>query len=330
MIIVTGGAGFIGSALLHALDGDGRGDLVLCDTFGSDDKWRNTAKRNIAEIVRPADLIGFVEAHARDIEIIFHMGAISATTERDVDRIVDNNVRLTLDLIEVCTRHQLRLVYASSAATYGDGSAGFADLEDPEGLAALRPLNPYGWSKHVVDRRVAVLKASGRPLPPQLVGLKFFNVYGPNEYHKGDMSSVVFKLHTAISAGEPARLFKSYHPAYADGAQERDFLWVGDAVAVMQWFLGAGTAVSGLFNVGAGVARTWLDLANAVYDAMGIAADIQFVDMPESLRDRYQYHTRADMTKLARAGFPVQNMLSLEDGVRSYCRTLSNRDDPYL
>lgn len=327
MIVVTGAAGFIGSNLLAALEARGAGDLIACDRLGREDKWRNIAKRELADIIDPKDLLPFLEAHAGDVETVFHLGAVSATTERDADLIVASNVRLTLDLWEWCARTGARLIHASSAATYGDGSAGFDDDGSPAALARLRPLNPYGWSKHLVDRRVARLVERGADTPWQWAGLKFFNVYGPNEYHKEDMRSVVCKLYPQIVAGEPARLFKSYHPDYADGGQLRDFIFVDDCVEVMLWLL-ENPHVNGLFNVGTGAARSWLDLARAVFAAAGLPPRIEFIKMPETLRPRYQYFTQANMAKLRAAGYD-RPFTSLEDGVDRYVREFLAAPDPY-
>jgi len=327
MIVVTGGAGFIGSNLVAGLEQAGAGDIVVVDRLGRDDKWRNIAKRGLADIIRPEALALFLAANAGAIDTIFHMGAISATTERDVDLIVEENVRATLDLWAFCRDRGVRLIYASSAATYGDGSAGFEDDADRQSLARLRPLNPYGWSKHVVDRRLTMLAAEGRPTPPQWAGLKFFNVYGPNEYHKGDMRSVIAKITPDLARGAPARLFRSYHPGYADGGQMRDFVHVDDCVAVMLW-LWRNPSVSGLFNVGSGEARSWNDLAAAIFAALGRTPVIDYIEMPETLRDRYQYFTQASMTKLRQAGYD-RPFRSLEDGIAGYVQNHLLADDPY-
>jgi ADP-L-glycero-D-manno-heptose 6-epimerase len=327
MIVITGGAGFIGSNLVAALEERGLHELVVCDRLRDGDKWRNLAKRELADVVRPDRLFEFLERHAGEIDAIFHMGAISATTERDADLIIENNLRLSLDLWEWCAGHGTRFLYASSAATYGDGSAGFVDDESVEGLANLRPLNAYGWSKHLFDRRVARLVAEDRPTPRQWAGLKFFNVYGPNEGHKGHMRSVVAKLHPRVRAGEPAVLFRSHHPEYEDGGQMRDFVWVGDCVDVLLWLLDH-PRVNGLFNLGSGEARSFADLARAVHTAMDRPLRIEFVDTPEDIRAKYQYFTQADLTKLRGAGY-ASPMTRLEDGVRRYVRDFLERDDPY-
>jgi ADP-L-glycero-D-manno-heptose 6-epimerase len=263
-----------------------------------------------------------------DVQAVFHMGAISATTEANVDAIVKNNVRLSLDLFRWCGLNKVRFLYASSAATYGDGSNGFCDDDAIDALASLSPLNAYGWSKHVVDRRIARVLRSGGSLPPQCVGLKFFNVYGPNEYHKGNMRSVVHQLHGKISAGEDAILFRSHNSEYSDGGQLRDFVYVKDIVDMMIWFLD-NPEVQGLYNAGTGQARSFLDLANAVYSAMGKQPKIKFVDTPVEIRDKYQYFTEANMSKLQEAGFS-KPATSLEDGVRDYVLNYLEQDDCYL
>ncbi|MEI6558753.1 MAG: ADP-glyceromanno-heptose 6-epimerase [Rhodospirillaceae bacterium] len=327
MIVVTGGAGFIGSNLVAGLERRGETAIAVCDRFGSDDKWRNLSKRELCALVPPERLFEFLDTNAGQIEIVYHLGAISATTERDVDLIIENNFNLSVALWHWCAKRFVRLVYASSAATYGDGARGFDDDDSLEALAELRPLNPYGWSKHAFDRFVARAVASGARTPPQWAGLKFFNVYGPNEYHKGDMASVISKLHPRIVAGEPARLFRSHRPEVGDGGQSRDFIWVGDCVSVMLW-LGDAPGVSGLFNVGTGVARSFKDLALATFAAAGLPPALEYFDMPEGLRDRYQYFTQARMERLRAAGyFPL--FTTLEEGVKTYVQDYLGAADPY-
>jgi ADP-L-glycero-D-manno-heptose 6-epimerase len=327
MIVVTGGAGFIGSNLVAGLAARGLTDIAVIDRFRNGDKWRNLAKHEVAALVPPEETLAFLDRHAAEIDTVFHMGAISATTETDVDKIVANNVVLTLDLWRWCAWRGARLIYASSAATYGDGARGFDDDGSCAALAALRPLNPYGWSKHLIDRRVARLTASDDIAPPQWAGLKFFNVYGPNEAHKGDMMSVVAKLHPKLKAGEPARLFKSHRDGYTDGGQLRDFIHVGDVVDVMLW-LYDNPRVSGLYNVGTGQARSFADLARAVFAAMGRDPDIQYFDMPEHLRDKYQYFTQAKTDRLRAAGYD-KPFTTLEEGVRRYVQDHLSQDDPF-
>src|SRR5271155_590645 len=315
LIVVTGGAGFIGSHIVSHLAELGV-RVVVADLFGSGDKWRNVASAQLYDLVRPDMLFEWLGRQSGKVATIVHMAAISSTTEPDIDRFVANNIRLTLDLWEWCAANATRFIYASSAATYGDGSAGFSDDQSPAALAALRPLNAYGWSKHLVDRRVVEDVVRGRPSPPQWAGLKFFNVYGTNEAHKGDMESVVGKVCPIIEAGGTVTLFKSHNPAYRDGGQLRDFIYVKDCVATIGSLL-QNPKVSGLFNVGTGAARSFLDLVNAVAAAVGRPPKVQFVDTPAELRDKYQYFTQADISKLRAAGFD-EPFHSLEDGIRDF------------
>ena len=327
MFLVTGGAGFIGSNIVAALEERGLGKVAICDRLGSGGKWRNIAKRELADIVHPDRLFEFLGDNGAGIEAVIHMGAVSATTASDADRIVDANFRLSVALWNWCAGHRVRFVYASSAATYGDGAEGFDDDNAPDALARLRPLNPYGWSKHLFDRRVVRMVADGEPRPPQWAGLKFFNVYGPNEDHKADQKSVVAQIYPRAEAGMPARLFKSHHPDYADGGQLRDFIWVGDCVDVVLWLLEHDTQ-EGLFNCGTGGARSFADLAAAVYRALGEELRIEYIPTPEAIRDRYQYFTEADMSRLRAAGYD-QTFTTLEDGVGAYVKGFLNTDDRY-
>jgi ADP-L-glycero-D-manno-heptose 6-epimerase len=326
MYLVTGGAGMIGSNIVAELAAAGD-DVVVCDWLGQDERWRNLVKHEVADVIVPEALPEWLAGHGDRLKGIVHMGAISATTETDVDSIVRNNIRLTLDLWDWCAAAQVPLIYASSAATYGDGSAGFDDVFGREALARLLPLNAYGWSKQFVDRRIAAIIDAGGPMPPQWVGLKFFNVYGPNEYHKGSMKSVVAHNAARVAAGEPLRLFRSYHPDYGDGGQLRDFVYVKDCARVVRWLL-ANPQVSGLFNLGTGQARSWLDLGRSLFAALDLPEAIEFVDMPEQLRGKYQYFTQAEMGRLRSAGCDIPFM-SLEDGVADYVRGYLTREDPY-
>ncbi len=323
--LVTGGAGFIGSNLVAALTERGA-EVVVCDRLGCEDKWRNLAKHPLAGFVPQHRLFEYLPQVPR-FQMVFHMGAISATTETDGDLVIDSNFNLSLDLWNWCTVQGTRYIYASSAATYGDGSQGFDDFNTTAELSTLRPLNLYGWSKHLFDRRVAQLVEQRLDCPPQHVGLKFFNVYGPNEYHKGSMKSVVAHLYPKLLAGEAARLFKSYRDDYVDGGQLRDFVYVRDCVDVMLWLLDH-ERVSGLFNVGSGTARTFVELAEATFAAIEQPARIEFIDMPETLRDKYQYYTQADLARLRAAGY-TRAMTSLEDGVRDYVRNYLSAADVY-
>jgi ADP-L-glycero-D-manno-heptose 6-epimerase len=323
---VTGGAGFIGSNIVAALS-ERDAEVVVCDWLGDDERWKNLAKHDVAEIIEPETLPAWLQRKGDRLTAVVHMGAISATTETNVDLIATRNIRATLDLLEWCSAAQKPLIYASSAATYGDGAHGFDDTFTREALAKLQPLNAYGWSKHLVDRRIARMAANGVKLPPQWVGLKFFNVYGPNEYHKGSMRSVVARNFPLVRAGEALRLFRSYLPQYADGGQLRDFVYVRDCVDVILWFLD-NPKRSGLYNLGTGQARTWMDLANALYKALDRPAKVEIIDMPAELRSKYQYYTQASMDRLRSAGYE-RPFTSLEDGVGDYVRRYLANEDPY-
>jgi ADP-L-glycero-D-manno-heptose 6-epimerase len=279
--------------------------------------------------VRPEDLPAFLSANKGRIETVFHMGANSSTTETDVDEIVRSNVRATLDLWEWCASTGVAFIYASSAATYGDGRFGFVDDPAPAALAKLAPLNPYGWSKHFVDRRIAAIFANPKTKRPrQHVGLKFFNVYGPNEYHKGAQRSVVHQIYPYAAKGAAFELFRSHKPGVPDGGQKRDFIWVGDTVDAMLW-LQANPQISGLFNLGTGKARTFLDLAACVYREAGTEPNIAWRDTPEAMRDKYQYLTEASTARLRQAGY-TKPFTELEEGVRRYVRDHLSAADPYL
>jgi ADP-L-glycero-D-manno-heptose 6-epimerase len=326
MYLITGGAGFIGSNLAAALSDRGVA-VAICDWLGRDERWRNLAKHELVDLVLPEALQPWLAEEGARLQAVIHLGANSSTAEADVDLIMRQNVRASLDLLRWCTQHQKGFLYASSGATYGDGSAGFDDDGSPEALARLRPLNAYGWSKHFVDRRIARLAADKAPLPPQWVGLKFFNVYGPNEYHKGSMKSIVAQNHARVAQGESVRLFRSDRPEYTDGGQLRDFIYVRDCVEVMLWLL-EHRHVSGLFNVGTGQARSWMDLATALFQGCGRERSVEFIDMPSGLREKYQYFTEARMERLRRAGYS-RPFTSLEDGVRDYVQKYLSTSDPY-
>ena len=326
MILVTGGTGFIGSNLVGALsERDER--VSICDALGIGDKWRNIAKHDIDEIVDPYGLDDFLAARGHDVSFVYHMGAISATTETDADLIVDSNLRLSQRIWRWCAEHGVPLVYASSAATYGDGQQGFLDADDRASLATLRPLNAYGWSKLAFDRWVAREVEDGHPAPPQWAGLKFFNVYGPNEYHKDDMRSVVTKAYPDAANGRKVTLFRSHHPDYEDGGQMRDFVYVKDCVDVMLWLRETAPA-SGIYNLGTGRAQTWLELMGALYSALGQELQVNWVDTPPEIRGKYQYFTQADMTKLRDAGY-TKHFAPVEEGVADYVARYLSNEDPY-
>jgi ADP-L-glycero-D-manno-heptose 6-epimerase len=316
MLLVTGGAGFIGSNVVAALNDAGRTDVTVCDVLGHDGKWRNLAKRQLVDIVPPAELPDWLKG--RRLDAIIHLGAISETTATDGDLVIETNFRLSMRLLDWCTDHATPFIYASSAATYGDGAAGFRDGQAIDALKKLRPLNLYGWSKHLFDMAVAERAARGDKLPPQWAGLKFFNVFGPNEYHKGPMMSVLARRFDDIRAGRPVQLFKSHRDGVADGDQRRDFIYVDDAVRVMMWLL-ATPSVGGLFNVGTGTARSFRDLMLSAYAALGLSPNIQYVDMPETIRGSYQYFTQSEVDRLQRAGYNG-GFTALEDAVDSYVK----------
>ncbi|MCA3506549.1 MAG: ADP-glyceromanno-heptose 6-epimerase [Rhodobacter sp.] len=324
MYLVTGGAGFIGSNLVAALVARGE-EVVISDRLRDGEKWKNIAKHPVSDIVAPEDLAEWL-GRKPTLKAVFHLGAISATTERNVDRIVANNLRLSSMLWNFCADTRTSLVYASSAATYGRGDLGFVDDDTLEHLAALRPLNPYGWSKALFDIQ-AVKSAAAGIAPPSWAGLKFFNVYGPNEYHKGNMRSVALQMYESLRDTQSVRLFRSADPSYPDGGQMRDFVWVGDCVQMMLWAADHG-ALAGVFNCGSGHGRTFLDLVHAVLATTGQEAGIDWVDTPPEIARHYQYFTQADMTRARAAGF-VLPATSVETGVDKYLRNHLMQGDPY-
>ncbi len=309
-VLVTGGAGFIGSALVWALNCRGCEDIVVCDILGANEKWRNLAPLRFADYVEADALLPRLLSGALGkFDLILHMGACSSTTERDATFLIRNNYEFTKDLADWALVKQVRFVYASSAATYGDGSAGMDD--DETKIESLRPLNMYGYSKQLFD-----LHAKRGGFLKQFVGLKYFNVFGPNEDHKADMRSLVHKSFAQVKNEGVIRLFKSYRKEYKDGEQKRDFLYVKDAVA-MTLHLAANKKAGGLFNIGSGAARTWIDLANSVFAALGKKPKIEFIEMPETIRDKYQYFTQADISKLRAAGYR-EEITPLETAVADY------------
>ena len=328
IIFVTGGAGFIGSNIVARLAEDRSLDVVVCDRLREADlgKWRNLSKHAIGDFVAPGDMFDWLEKRWRDVEAVVHMGAISSTMETDADQIIQTNFGLSWDLYRWCADRQRRFVYASSAATYGHGAQGFEDQDDFESLAALRPLNAYGWSKALFDV-FAARQAAREYAPPQWAGLKFFNVYGPNEGHKGPMRSVATQIWPSVRDGQSVQLFKSYREGVADGGQKRDFVYVRDVADVVAWLL-ASPEVNGVFNLGSGKARTFEDLARAVFAAAGKPPQIDYIPMPATLRDRYQYFTEARMQRLAQAGYSG-GFTTLEAGIEDYVRGFLATDDPY-
>ena len=325
MLLVTGGAGFIGSNVVAALNDAGHADVAVCDLLGDDGKWRNLAKRRLADIVPPAQLPEWL--NGRRLDAVIHLGAISETTATDADLVIETNFRLSMRLLDWCTANATPLIYASSASTYGDGAQGFRDDQSMAALTTLQPMNLYGWSKHLFDMAVAERAARCEKLPPQWVGLKFFNVFGPNEYHKGTMMSVLARRFDDIKAGRAVQLFKSHRDGIADGDQQRDFIYVDDVMRVMMWLL-ATPSISGIFNVGTGKARSFKDMMLSAYTALGTVPNIQYVDMPEPIRGSYQYFTQSDVDRLQRAGYNG-GFTALEDAVGTYVKRFLDSADRF-
>lgn len=323
MIIVTGGAGFIGSAFVWKLNQEGINNIIIVDQLGTDDKWKNLVNLRFVNYVHRDDFLEMIDTDALPFEVdaIIHMGACSSTTERDADFLWHNNYVYTNLLAQWAIEHNVRFIYASSAATYGDGTKGFSD--DHRTINELKPINMYGYSKQLFDMWVLRKKQENK-----VAGIKFFNVFGPNEYHKGDMASVVFKSFHQIKDTGKVKLFKSYTKEYKDGGQMRDFVYVKDCVNVMWWLL-KNPKVNGIFNLGTGKARTWNDLIKAVFTAMKKKTNIEYIPMPEALRNQYQYFTEAQMSKLKKAGCPVK-FSSLEDSVRDYVVNYLQKSDSHL
>ncbi len=313
MIIVTGGAGFIGSALIWKLNQMGEEEIIIVDELGKDEKWKNLTGLRFIDIYHPTEFIELILDNALPFEVdtIFHLGACSSTTEKDADYLLQNNYHFSQDLAKYAITNRARFIYASSAATYGDGSLGYID--DEHSLNSLRPLNMYGYSKHLLD---LWLHKTG--YNEEVVGLKYFNVYGPNEYHKDDMRSVVHKSFEQIMKTGSVKLFKSYKDGYKDGEQKRDFIYVKDAVDMTLHFY-KNKNINGLFNVGTGKVRTWVDLVTAVFNAVGKPVNIEFIEMPNELKDKYQYFTEANIDKIRQTGY-TNEISSLEDGINDYVK----------
>jgi ADP-L-glycero-D-manno-heptose 6-epimerase len=323
MIVVTGGAGFIGSAFAAKLNDEGIEDILIVDELGTTDKWKNLVKRRYADYLDKEAFLALIEGGRMPfrIDALVHMGACSSTTERDAGYLMENNFHYTCRLADWAMEKGVRFLYASSAATYGDGAQGFSDAD--EATRTLRPINMYGYSKHLFD-----LWLLRNRMQDRVAGLKFFNVFGPNEYHKGDMTSVIFKAFHQIRETGKVRLFKSYRPEYGDGGQMRDFVYVKDCVAVLWWLLQR-PDVNGIFNLGTGRARTWNDLIGAVFAALDLPPRIEYIEMPEEIRGQYQYFTEAGMAKILAAGCP-QAFGGLEASVDDYVKNHLLPADPYL
>ncbi len=316
MIIVTGGAGFIGSAIVWQLNNLGMTDILIVDELGMTDKWKNLVPLKYYDFINKNVFVDNLDKLGKNLEAMIHMGANSSTTERDADHLLTNNYEYTKRLAEFCIQRDIRFIYASSAATYGDGSSGFNDSEEIS--ERLRPMNMYGYSKNMFD-----IKAHHEGWFRHIVGLKYFNVYGPNEYHKGDMRSVVHKAYEQIRDTGKVRLFRSLHPDYKDGEQMRDFIYVKDAVNMTLYFLE--NKAGGLYNVGTGKARTWNDLVGSIFNAMKKSIDVEYIDLPDEIADRYQYFTEAKMEKIIKAGYSIE-ISSLEKGVTDYVKNYLMKD----
>jgi len=312
MIIVTGGAGFIGSCIVKGLNDLGISNIIIVDELGTDEKWKNLVNLKYKDFIHKNNFLEELKL-MKNIDLIIHMGACSSTTETDSDYLIDNNFKYSKELFDWCLKNNCRLIYASSAATYGDGSIGYDDSKTDE----LKPLNMYGYTKKLFDQYV--LNSENKP--KQCVGLRFFNVYGPNEYHKGKMASVIFHSFNQIKKEKEIKLFKSYKKEYSDGEQKRDFVYVKDTVEVVL-FMMKNDKINGIFNVGTGEARSFNDLARSVFKAMNLKENIKYVDMPQGLKEKYQYYTQANNEKLRKAGYK-KKFYSLEEGTKDYvCKYL--------
>lgn len=326
-IVITGATGFIGSNLLAELEQRGYDQLVAVDWFGKENKWLNVAKRTSVYYISPEMLMDYIESNSDSIKCMIHLGAISSTTETDGDAIWETNYKLTIDLFEVCRKKNIQFIYASSAATYGDGSHGFPDNASFELLSALRPLNLYGWSKNQVDLYIS-RACNYDDQDQQIVGLKFFNVYGPNEYHKGNQKSVIGPFMEQISLDGKIRLFKSNNPQIGDGNQSRDFIYVNDCIDVIIWFI-ENPQVSGLFNVGTGISVTYNEVAEYISSALNESCEIKYIEMPDNLIGQYQNYTCADISKLRSVGYS-KDMTPAKDGIRDYIQNFLTKQDKYI
>lgn len=318
MIVVTGAAGFIASCLTAKLNTEGFENLILADDFSIEKKRRNYVDKKYETLIQRDKFIDWLEKHAGEVDFVFHLGARTDTTEHNKAIFDELNLQYSKDIWRICTKHQIPLIYASSAATYGDGSLGFTDSHDL--VKDLQPLNAYGRSKNDFDQWVLQQDSQ----PPQWAGFKFFNVYGPNEYHKGRMASVVFHAYHQVKQSGSLKLFRSHHPDFEDGMQLRDFIYVKDVCDVL-FFCFEYKAPSGLYNLGTGKARSFLDLGKAVFRALEMPENIEFIDIPWDIRDKYQYYTQAEMQKLRGKAY-AKEFTTIEKGVQEYVKNYLEKD----
>ncbi len=327
MYVITGGAGFLGSNLAAGIEERGLGEITIVDRFQTDDRWRNIAKRSLRDIVFPEKIFEYLDAHAGRIDAVLHINYTGFAQEDNVDALIDDRIHLTWRLWSWCSHHQVPFIYDSTAGVYGDGSLGFKDDDSAEELAKLKPLSAAAWTKLFLDRKIIDTINRGETVPPQWIGLRCFNLYGPNEYHNTRHQSVIPRIYNAAKNGKLFPLFKSENPAYKDGEQMRDFMWIDDTVDVILWLM-RHPEISGLFNIGTGQARTYADVLRAVYTALDEKPEMDFMDLPAEIKGQYQYFTQADIQKLRTAGY-TKPFTSLEDGVAKYVREYLESADPY-
>ena len=328
MFVITGGAGFIGSNILAEIEKRQLGEVVIADRLFDTAKWRNVSKRySLRDIIFTENLIPYLNRHVNEVEAVLHFGAMYNSEAGHVDAIVHSNIHFTDDLFSWCTEHEKPLLFASTAGVYGDGAFGFKDDDARDALARLNPLTPMAWTKLFVERRIIEYEIQNKPVPPQWVSLRFFNLYGPNEYHKTGHQSVIPPIYNCAKNGKLFPLFRSDNPAYKNGDQMRDFMWIDDCADVVLWFL-EHRDVTGVFNVGTGLARTYADVLRAVYAAVGEKPEMDFIDLPADLKGIYQYFTQADVTKLRAVGY-TKSFTPLEEGVERYVKDWLSSSDPY-
>ncbi len=328
IILIIGGAGFIGSNLAKRLADRGTHRIVIADQFGNGKKWNNLVRVPVDEIVHPENLLYWLDSYGDEVDVVYHLGGIADSTEHDVESIIESNHNFPLLVWRWCAEANVRFIYGSSYEVYGDGVFGFDDKDDLDYQRKLRPLNPNGWSKKMLDMHVTGAKSRDEAVPPQWVGLRLFNIYGPNEYHKRSSRSVALKIYEEASKGVPVKLFKSANADYPDGGQMRDFMAVSDAVNMLEWFLDA-AEVSGVFNAGSGVATSFQDLAHLIFKTLGKEPSIKYVDMPEEVEKQYQYKTEANIKRLRNIGYD-RPILTLEQGITDYIQNYLKKDDPYI